>query len=188
MISQRRKVVTIYDIIFNDRENMKVLQDMVFLSEIVMQSKIALRAAERLQSGNNELDKIDVWSCIQSILVAAGNVSKILWPAKSYEERGKRLRQILRVEENNPLCDRKFRNHFVHYDDRIEDWFKKYPSAGYTDLAMNPSLPGNHVYNIHRGYNSFNNTLVFRNEILDMNLILKALEDILKNCKPYVLS
>lgn len=54
---------------------MTVLQDMVLISEIVLQSKIAQRATERLEASRESSDIVDVWSSIQSILVAAGNVS-----------------------------------------------------------------------------------------------------------------
>jgi hypothetical protein len=67
----------------NARQNSKTmteLQEMVFIGEIVLQSKIAQRAAERLPDSHNNFDKVEVWCSIQSILVAAGNVSKILWP------------------------------------------------------------------------------------------------------------
>jgi len=167
---------------------MKGIEDMVFLGEIVLQSKIARRAAERLEATRNNFDNVEVWCSIQSILVAAGNVSKILWPPdKKYKMRGERLRQMLKVKDDNILSDRKFRNHFEHYDSRIEDWFSKQSQGVYIDLAMNPSFPGRNL-NSHRGYNSFNNTLEFRGEILDLNDILKALELMFENCKPYTLT
>jgi len=167
---------------------MKRVEDMVFLGEIVLQSKIARRAAERLDATQNNFDNVEVWCSIQSILVATGNVSKILWPPdKKYKMRGERLRQILKVQDDNILSDRKFRNYFEHYDSRIEDWFSKQSQGVYIDLAMNPSFPGRNL-NSHRGYNSFNNTLEFRGEILDLNDILKALELIFENCKPYTLT
>jgi hypothetical protein len=59
------------------------LQEMVFMGEIVLQSKIAQRAAERLQVANDNFDEVEVWGSIQSILIAAGNVSKILWPLRN---------------------------------------------------------------------------------------------------------
>lgn len=160
---------------------------MVFAGEIVLQSKIAQRASERLQATHTSLDTVEVWCSIQSILMAAGNVSKILWPNQKQKARGERLRQILKVEEDNILSDRRFRNHFEHYDERIEEWFNNQTSAVYTDLSMNPSLRGTTARNDHRGYNSFNNTLVFRGDTLDLGQVLKVLEDILDNCKPYAL-
>lgn len=144
------------------------LQEMVFIDKIALQAKIAKRAADRLIETQDTFDKIEVWCSIQSILVAAGNVSKILWPSsKKCKQRGERIRQILKIENDNPISDRRFRNHFEHYDERIEDWFKNSLSAVYIDQAMNPSLRSSDfpLYT-HRGYNSFNNTLVFRDEVL----------------------
>jgi len=164
------------------------LQEMILLSEIVLQSKIARRAAERLNANHNTQDHVEIWCSIQSILGAAANVSKILWPNKKYASRGEKLRQLLKVEKDNLLCDRKFRNHFEHYDERIEEWFEKQPSGVYIDLSMNPSLRTSMPINGHRGYNTFNNTLLFRGELLNFDEVLKALEEIFENCKPYVLT
>jgi hypothetical protein len=83
---------------------MTELQEMIFIGEIVLQSKIARRAAERLQDTHENFDYIEVWCSIQSILVAARNVSKILWPTdKEYKLRGEKLRKILKVENGNLL-------------------------------------------------------------------------------------
>ena len=65
-----------------DNRSQKALSEMVFISEIVLQSKIAELAAKRLSAIKDNFDQIEVWSSIQSILVAAGNVSKILWRTK----------------------------------------------------------------------------------------------------------
>jgi hypothetical protein len=162
------------------------LQEMILIDEIVLQSKIAKRAAERLRATHDNFDRVETWCSIQSILVAAGNVSKILWPNEKYKIRGERIRQVLKVEKDNPLSSRKFRNHFEHYDERVEDWFENNSNRVYVDLAMNPSLAtgifDDAPLNTHRGYNSFNNTLVFRNETLDLNEVLTALDKILSNC------
>lgn len=168
---------------------MTILQEMVLLSEIVLQIKIAQRAAERLHVARDNFDQIEIWCSIQSILVASGNVSKVLWPQnKKYSTRGEKLRQMLHVEADNILSSRKFRNHFEHYDERIEEWFKESRSAVYTDLSMKPSLRTSLPSNDHRGYNAYNNTLVFRSEMLDLNEVLSALEAILCSCRPYVLT
>lgn len=168
---------------------MEGIKDMAFCGEIVLQVKIAKRAAERLEATKDNFDHIEVWCSIQSILVAAGNVSKILLPPdKKYKLRGERLRQMLKVEIDNVLLNRNFRNNFFeHYDSRIDEWFSNRPTEVYIDLAMNPSFPERNL-NSHRGYNSFNNTLEFRGEILDLDAILIAMEKIFENCKPYTLT
>ncbi len=163
---------------------MKEFKEIVLISEIVLQSKIAQRANERLQATHESFDRLEVWCSIQSILVATGNISKILWPiSKDNKIRGERLRKMLKVEETNLLSDRTFRNHFEHYDERIEELFNNTSSVIYRDLAMNPSFRGASAANVYRGYNSFNNTLIFRGEVLDLNEVFKALEEIFNNCK-----
>lgn len=165
------------------------LQEMILIGEIALQSKIAQRAAERLRATNDNFDHVETWCSIQTILVAAGNVSKILWPNKKYKIRGERLRQLLKVEMENALSSRAFRNHFEHYDERIEDWFENSSQSVYIDLAINPSFRSgifkDPPLNTHRGYNSFNNSLVFRNETLYLDEVLNALDNILNNCKSY---
>ena len=172
---------------------MKGIEDMIFIGEIVLQSQIAKRAGERLMVADEDRDHIETWCSIQSILGAVGNVSKILWPInKKYKERGERLRQLLNVEKNSLLSNRNFRNNFFeHYDERVEEYFQHNSKGCYTDLAMNPhfnsGLFGYIPSYTHRGYNSFNNTLVFRDETLDLSELFMALENIVNSCKPYAL-
>lgn len=167
----------------------KALSEMVFISEIVLQSKIAELAAKRLSAIKDNFDQIEVWSSIQSILVAAGNVSKILWPQKEYEARGERLRELLKVDDNNILSDRSLRNHFEHYDDRIEKWFKGKSSAVYSDLAIDPlkSMRRNFPTNHRRAYDPLTQTLTFRGESFDLAAVLKELKEIRIKCRHFVL-
>lgn len=162
---------------------MKPLAEIVYIAEIVMQAKIAKRAAERLQATT---DKIEVWGAIQSILGAAGIVSKILWPSrKQSEERGNRLRMLLNVDSHNPLSDREFRNHFEHYDERIEEWFEENRSAVYIDSGIDSfkSIWGNNPANRHRFYNPLTQILTFRGESADLAALLSALEEIRHKCR-----
>ena len=167
---------------------MKALAELIFISEIVFQSKIAQRAAENLFATRNHGDQIDVWSSIQSVLVAAGNVSKILWPQKKYAKRGELLRTMLNIEESNLLSDRKFRNHFEHYDERIEEWFEKNSSASYRDPVIDPFKPIWGKLTVrHRAYNPLTQVLTFRGESIDLGEALKALENIQQKCRPFAL-
>ena len=167
---------------------MTILKEMVLIGEIVSQSKIAQRAAQELQLSNEKFNQLGVWSSIQLILISAGNVSKILWNSK-YKNRSEQLRNLLNVADDNLLSNRKFRNHFEHYDERIENWFENQSSAVYKDLEMNPSMTNSEQVNKknNRGYNSFNNTIIFRGESLNLNEVLKALEEINHSCAKYVL-
>lgn len=165
---------------------MKEFKDLIFISEILLQSKIAQRAFERLQATHKNFDQLEVWCSIQSILVSTGNISKILWSSKN-QSRSKRLREILKVEADSIILDRKFRNHFEHYDERIDERYNERMGGLYIDLAMNPSFNGGFDENNNRGYNSFDNSLIFRGERLDLNKVLISLIEVHNNCKLYVL-
>jgi hypothetical protein len=168
----------------------KPLAEMVFLSEIVKQAKIAKRASERLAATKVNFDELEVWCSIQSILVAAGNISKILWPVRRDSiKRGKRLRVLLDIDDQNLLSDRKLRNHFEHYDERIEDWFEKNNSAVYMDSYIDPFKPiwGSNFSNIHRSYNPLTGVLTFRDESVDVSAILRELDDIISKCRNFAL-
>jgi hypothetical protein len=169
-----------------DDSQMKALAELVFIGEIMKQAKIAQRAAERLQATTDHLDELEVWCSIQSILVAAGNISKILWPSrKSSAARGERLRTLLNVDDRNLLSDRKFRNHFEHYDERIEDWFEENRSAVYMDSSIDSfeSIWGRNPANLHRAYNPLTQTLAFRGESMDLAALLNVLDEIRHKCR-----
>lgn len=152
-----------------------------YLCEIDFQSRIALRAWDRLDFIGKGLDHSDIWSSIQVILNTAGNVSKILWPSRRASSlRGKVLRELLNVDKSNPLSKRTFRNHFEHYDERIDDWFASRSSGSYTDFSLGPPQGYARQFpsNVHRGYDYTTQTLTLRGESLDLGALVKALAEI----------
>lgn len=156
----------------------------VFLCEIEFQSELAARAAERLATWEDHADSIETWSAIQSILIAAGNVSKILWPPRRESvPRGKMLRELLHVDDRSALSDRNFRNHFEHFDERIEDWFSSTHSAHYTDQVIGLCPIRDFPQTVHRAYDPLTQTLIFRGESMNLASILGALDEIRKKCR-----
>lgn len=163
---------------------MNLIQQGAFLSELIYQARLVSYSHQRLMDSVDGFDKIAVWSGIQSILISSGNISKILWPArKKYKERGKQLRELLEIAPDSVLESRKFRDTFEHYDERLDDFIKGRESITYTDLAMNPSLSPSIQESCHRGYNTYNNTLVIHGEILDLNEIVDAVGQLKRKCR-----
>ncbi|SFB80420.1 hypothetical protein SAMN04487891_102429 [Flagellimonas taeanensis] len=163
---------------------MKLIQESVLITELIFQAELVSYSHERLKVAVDEFDKTAVWSAIQSILISSGNISKILWPIrKKYKERGEHLRQFLEIDSESVLKSRTFRNKFEHYDEFLDDFFKDRVNYSYTDLAMNPSLVTSIGSSCHRGYNSYNNTLLIHGEMLDVNEIVGAVEQLKHKCK-----
>ena len=95
------------------------------------------------------------------------------------------MRELLDVDDSNPLSDRNFRNHFEHYDERIEDWLASKNSAIYVDSNIGPptAIMRRFPENVHRGYDYSTQTLTFRGESMSLESILRALDEIRQKCR-----
>ena len=164
---------------------MKLIQEGAFLSELIFQAELVSNASQRLLNSEDDFDKTSLWSAIQSILISSGNISKILWPTQKYKERGEQLRKLLNIDSESVLRNRKFRNKFEHYDELLDDFLEDRNTCAYTDLAINPFLSSSIGTSCHRGYNVYNNTLVIHGEILNLNEIVDAVEQIRLKCKSF---
>jgi hypothetical protein len=108
---------------------MNLIREGAFITELIFQAELVSNSHEQLKNSVDDFGKISVWSCIQSILISSGNISKILWPISKYKERGKQLRKLLKIDSESVLKSRKFRNKFEHYDEFLDDFlsfFGKY--------------------------------------------------------------
>lgn len=126
---------------------------LLFLGEIQRQCYFALIAYEEMKTSldkmkpgdSRELDHF--WYSVQSFLVAVANISKIIWPSApcgsplspETNARSAKLTNLLYSEEIKILKLRGFRNHFEHYDSRIEEWAKKNTDSIIVDSNIVPS-------------------------------------------------
>lgn len=83
---------------------------------------------------------------LQSILVALGNISKMLWPVKKENNiRGEGLRTALNIKDDSALKSRDLRNLFEHFDERMDEWFEAEERSGFSDrnvgLVKGVALP-----------------------------------------------
>jgi hypothetical protein len=116
--------------------------DLLFLMELRRQCRFALLATQDLEDLPKPTDMTRFWYSIQAFLVAVGNISKILWPASKsskYKGRGDQLRNLLAISSHSYLEPRIFRNHFEHFDERIESWFASTGARGFADSCIGPS-------------------------------------------------
>jgi hypothetical protein len=126
-----------------------------------------------------------LWCAVQAFLVAAGNISKLLWPSyrKGEElipERGPELRVSLGVEEDSPLAARKLRNHFEHFDMRLEKWAVSSKPRVFVDSNIGPVSmisdfkPGDR----HRHFDPTTFIVYFREDTYHLRPIIEAIQAI----------
>lgn len=144
---------------------------------------------ERMRSGEKvEFEENDTrtWYALQTFLVAAANVHKILWGS----DRGKaetvkarvtdrrQLRASLCVTEDSVLrLSPKFRNHFEHLDERIEEWATESVNRIHVNKVIGPPniIIGFNPRDIFRQYDPSTHIMTFRGEMCDIPSVAKAI-------------
>jgi hypothetical protein len=157
----------------------------LFVMEIKNQcifAKIAYNDFRRsLES--NDMDRI--WYSIQGFLVAVANISKMLWSTKvKYPNRGEDLRKSLSVDNNSPLNSRKVRNHFEHFDDRLETWYEESPTHRYIDRSIASGINfvgGSAPIDYIRNFDNDRSVLTFRGEEYEIIPVINAVEELLQS-------
>jgi len=96
----------------------------IFREEVHLQSTFAIIAAEDLAGAITAQLSDRIWYSIQAFLVAAANVSKLLWPSRASQMQVLRreLRRRLAVANPSALEPRSLRDTFEHFDGRLEEW------------------------------------------------------------------
>ena len=179
----------------------------IFQREIERQCKFAIIAIDQIKAGlaNNNSDL--VWYAIQSFLVAVGNISKIFWPpyekyqkegnkkikkgeieeakklmerAEKMRIRGEELRKSLGIKEDSPIRPRDFRNHFEHFDERLEKWATSSKRHNFVDSNIGPPnmISGIDLEDYLRNFDDRSWTLTFRGDEYELKPIIKAIYDV----------
>jgi hypothetical protein len=162
----------------------------IFAREVERQTCFALMAINDLNSTRATRDMDRLWYSVQAMLVAVGNVSKLLWPPrKESEERGTSLRAELGVSDDSVLAPRTFRNHFEHFDERLEDWASSAGSNIFVDSNVGPPsmivIEGMGQTQTHylRNFDTKNVAVTFRGDSYALQPIATALTDLYNRAK-----
>jgi hypothetical protein len=162
---------------------MKAMVLRIFQREVERQCR--LMAADDLGVSLVSGDHDRLWYSIQALLVAAGNVSKLLWPPKRLiliTGRGKQLRTSLQVGDDSPLLPRDFRNHFEHFGERLESWAKSSRRYNFVDsnIGSPGSIQGLDVSDFLRNFDPETLSLHFRGDVYHLRPVVQAIDSILK--------
>jgi hypothetical protein len=111
----------------------------VFVIEIERQTKFALTAITDLENALRGRNIDVIWYSVQAFLIAVGNLSKLFWLVeRRYADRGRELREAFEVGDDSVLAPRTFRNHFEHFDERLELWAATSPHRNFVDSNVGP--------------------------------------------------
>jgi hypothetical protein len=171
----------------------------VFIGEIQRQCKFALIAYDTMHKSlqlmvidkEKELDSF--WYSVQSFLIAVANISKILWPSAPYGSvldpdvisSRNALRKLLSVDDYSILNSRSFRNHFEHFDSRIEEWAKKTKDWMIIDTNVVPSylIAGYDPISRMRNFDPATYELTFRDHKYQFRLVVEPIQELFEKTK-----
>lgn len=111
----------------------------IFQRQVELQCHAVILAAQDLQRAMTVGAMPWVWVSIQNLLTAAANVSKALWGQGSgFAVQREALRDSLAVTDTSPLKAVSMRNHFEHYDERLDRWWATSANHNHLDMSIMP--------------------------------------------------
>lgn len=157
----------------------------MFQDEVNSQCQFALLAFEDMQRSIAPPDRERFWYSTHVFLMTIGNISKLLWNNKSkFQKLRQELRTSLSVKENSLLSDRKFRNHYEHFDERMEDWVissKEHRRLDWRIGEISPTSPLASLdpKDIIRFYDPSKKLLMFRGEEYALEPLIEEIKALL---------
>ena len=114
----------------------------VFQRHVADQCRFTLAAVPVINQSVAQGDHDRLWIGCQMFVVGAGNVSKALWGDGRHRSAAAPARESLRdslgVTDASPLHQVAIRNHFEHFDERIERWWRESPARNHLDRMIGP--------------------------------------------------
>lgn len=156
----------------------------IFQREVEVQCRFAMMAFKDIEESLKLVKELKVdymyhlWYSVQAFLVAVGNISKLFWPPdRCLRERGVELRKSLSVRANSPLEPRKFRNHFEHFDERLDDWATASEQKNFVDFNIG-SITGPQSGNCLRNFDPEKFAVTFRGDEYPLKPVINVINEI----------
>jgi hypothetical protein len=111
-----------------------------YMEELRQQSRFALLAFQNLKGSLNAIDSERIFLFVYAFLNHALAVSRLLWPIRAEsQDRGRQLREQLKVEDSSPLALREISQQLEKVDERYEDWLTGLENRNYVDMNVMPA-------------------------------------------------
>lgn len=153
--------------------------------KILEEIRLQVRLAQIAQRGitpaaqSNDTDKAVFYA--HGLLLHAMCVSRLLWPsAESGAERGRRLREVLKVEEESPLRLEAPRRQAEAYDERLVDWADQAEHRDFVAVNLMPvgTLEGFPEDKFHRSLDPESLSFSFEGISVDLRRVMRALAEL----------
>ncbi|HLQ27268.1 MAG TPA: hypothetical protein VK138_15495 [Acidiferrobacterales bacterium] len=162
----------------------------VYLRELIRQCEYAIGAVQKANEALSNQNPSEFFREAGDFLQHSSAVSRMLWPPgginrqkkKKARQRGDHLRAQLSVQEGHVLQNRKLRDHFEHFDERLDEWAEASPNKIIVDNMVGPrkAIAGDAIKDedIMRMYDPTNKEIVFRGEKFNVQTLVDGINDI----------
>jgi hypothetical protein len=114
----------------------------VFQRQVADQCRFVMASVPIINQASSTGNHDSLWMGCQMFVVGAGNASKALWgegrSRSTIAPHRQRLRDSLGVTDTSPLYKLDIRNHFEHYDERIDRWWANSVHHNLLDRMIGP--------------------------------------------------
>jgi hypothetical protein len=162
----------------------------IYLIEVKQQCEYCFEAVQKMNAILKDREKGDFFREAHYLVHHAAAISRIFWPPKGRDKeatkrakrRGRFLRDLLGLTSGHPIENRALRDHFEHFDERLDDWAEKSRYRSIVDRFIGPRgairVNGIHDTDFIRHYDPAKKTLSFRGERFDVQALASGLDDI----------
>ncbi|SRR6266566_1449275 len=180
---------------------MQLMTLRIFQNELAKQCEFALEANHDMRGTLYPLNTKRFFYSLQAFLVASANISKLLWPSTPMKRkcpncrqklllavpllpaRGADLRKSLNISSRSALRSRTLRNHFEHFDERIEGWANSSSRHNFVDSNIGYSISGVDPADFMRNFDPSNWTATFQGKAFPLDPLVKEIKSVYEIAK-----
>jgi hypothetical protein len=162
----------------------------IYLDQAKQECDACFAAIHAFNAALSSHNQEDPFCHAMTLVHHAASLSRIFWPAGGRNKtsrlrarrRGEFLRKELGVRSDHPIRDRALRDHFEHFDERLDEWVERTKNRNIIHRLLGPrsAVGGNTIQDgdiIHH-YDPTSKMYAFRGEKFDIQAIASGIDDL----------
>lgn len=162
----------------------------IYLSQVKQEWDLCQRAIRDFNGALDDSEKNDPFPYAIQFVNHCAAISRMFWPPKNSRKdahiraqvRGNYLRNALSIKDDHPVKGRQLRDHFEHFDERLDEWAERSRYRNIVNRLLGPRqlVGGDGVEDgdvIHH-YDPETKIYAFRGQKFDMQELAAGVADI----------
>ncbi|WP_293367808.1 hypothetical protein [Nevskia sp.] len=162
----------------------------IYLEQVKQECEACFFAIRAFNAAVNSRGTDDPFVHAMALVHRAAAVSRVFWPPGAKDKRlrqrsqrrGDLLRNLLGVTPNHAIQSRTLRDHFEHFDERLDDWAERSKNRNIVKQLLGPrsAIGGDAIEDadIIHNYDPATKVYAFRGEKFDIQAIAYGIDDL----------